>query len=203
MSKRLLIHHSPVAARLLANNPAQSGSDTIALPDDDPLAFAHIYRWMYQNQLGILSHCTGGSVPNVAGLQDACTLLCRVFATARYLDMGPIQGLVLDELRAAFAMAREAGERTPMLPSTVMEVWEDGEDGEDGEGERELWELVLEEMCVAFSRKPVAVFAEYDECFRRIEPFRLAVGSAMTDRIVMGSEGLEDGAAVKMDAEGI
>lgn len=69
-----------------------------------------------------------------------------------------------------------------MAPGTAVEVWRDG-----GE-ECGLWKVVLEEMCVAFTRKPRAVFAMYDQCFERIDPFQSAVGEAMTGRIFLGSE---------------
>ncbi|KAF6219675.1 hypothetical protein HO133_004144 [Letharia lupina] len=178
ISKRLLMYHSPVAARLLAK---QTTPDTLALPGHDPFAFTHIYRWMHQDKLDILPYCTRTGTSPTA-IQDACTLLCRIFAAARYLDITPIHGLVFQELRAAFAITRDAGKSTPVAPGTVLEVWRDG-----GEG-CGLWKVVLEEMCVAFTRKPMAVFAVYDECFERIEPFRLAVGEAMTGRIFWGSE---------------
>ena len=76
-------------------------------------------------------------------------------------------------------MAREAGQSTPVVPSTVMEVWEDGGD------DCMLWKFVLEEMCVAFSRGPFPVTAEYDECFGKIDPFnrRLQRRRAISDKI--------------------
>ena len=45
---------------------------------------------------------------------------------------------------------------------------------------------MLEEMRNAFAKKPLPTFAEYEECFKKIGPFRMAVGNAMTDRILMG-----------------
>lgn len=133
---------------------------------------------MYQDKLGIVDYCTRTGTST--GMQDACTLLCRIFATAYYLEITAVQDLVLDELTAAFAAAREAGMTTPVLPSTVMEVWED-----DGGEEGVLWTLVLEEMCVAFSRNPLPVWEDYDECFKQVDTFRLAVAKAMTDMIMI------------------
>ena len=111
------------------------------------------------------------------GLEDACTLLCRMFTASSHLEIAAIQFPILDELQTIFRTARNAGRPTPVLPRTVMEVWEfNGE-------ESELWRCLLEELCVAFSSKPMAAFAEYRECFRTIGPFRKAVGKAMADKI--------------------
>lgn len=66
------------------------------------------------------------------------------------------------------------------MPCLAIRVWEDN-------GEEDLLlEFVLEEMQNALSRKPLPVYAEYDECFKKIEPFRMAVENARTDRILMG-----------------
>lgn len=49
-----------------------------------------------------------------------------------------------------------------------------------------LWKTVLEEMCTAFSSKPMPAFAEFDVCWERIYSFRTEVGGAMADRIRKG-----------------
>ena len=61
------------------------------------------------------------------------------------------------------------------------------DDGDDGL----LWEVVLKEMCTAFSRKPLPLWEEYDDCARRIDPFRLKVATAMADCIVRGHGGVD------------
>ena len=175
LPKQMLIYHSPVAARLLAKSAGLTSSDTLEIPDDSPLAFAHICRWMHQDKLEIVPLGTYAS--NRTSWQDACTLLCLVFFTARRLEIIAVQALVLSDLRHMFATVRESGYRTPVTPSTVLAVWK------EGGAECELWEEVLGEMCVAFSTKPRAVFAEYDECFEGIGAFRRAVGEAMSDVI--------------------
>ena len=171
ISKRLLIYHSPFATRVLGKR------FTLVLPDNELVAFAPICRWMCENKLGILTHCirTGGPT----GIQDACNLVCRIFAAAYSLKIDAIQPLIFEGLREALAMAREAGQSTPVVPSMVMEVWEDG--GEDCM----LCKFVLEEMCVAYSRGPFPVTAEYDECFEKIDPFnrRLQRRCAISDKI--------------------
>ena len=175
LPKQMLMYHSPVAARHFAKSAGHKNSDTLGLPDDSPLAFAHICRWMHQNRLIVVPD--GGYNSDRNSRQDACTLLCRVFFTARRLGITAVQTLVLIELRKIFEAVRESGYRTPITPSTVLAVWE------EGGAECELWEEVLGEMCVAFSTKPRAVFAEYDECFEGIGKFRRAVGEAMCDAI--------------------
>ena len=175
LPKQMLMYHSPVAARLFATSAGYTNSDTLELPDDSPLAFAHIYRWMHQDRLVVRP--PGAYVNDRNSWQDACTLLCSVFFTARRLELTAVQALVLLELGKIFAAVRELGYRTPITPSTVLAVWE------EGGAECELWEEVLGEMCVAFSTKPRAVFAEYDECFEGIGVFRRAVGEAMCDAI--------------------
>lgn len=166
----------------------QDNPRVLNLEDHDPHAFFQIYRWMLQDQFGILAHCTRSNIS--AGLQDACTLLCRMFAMAAWLDITAIKPLILAELRAAFTTARNAGKSTPITPSTLMEVWEDGGFGEYGNYDEgyEVWNMVLKEMCVAFSEKPMPVYADYDACFQKIEPLRLAVGKAMGNRILLASE---------------
>ena len=82
----------------------------------------------------------------------------------------------------AFAMARDAGMRTPVVARNVMEVWQFGDD------EYVLWKLLVEELCVAFSGKPRPVFAEYEDCFEAIGSLQVAVSKAMADRILLGSE---------------
>ena len=175
LPKQMLMYHSPVAARLFAKNAGHTNSDTIELPDDSPLAFAHICRWMYQDKLDIGP--LGTYTSSRTSWQDACTLLCLVFFTARRLEITAVEVLVLSRLRQMCAAVRDTGYRTPITPSTVLAVWE------EGGAECELWEEVLAEMCVAFSTKPRAVFAEYDECFEGIGVFRRAVGEAMCDAI--------------------
>ena len=175
LPKQLLVYHSPVAARFLANSVGQTEPDTIDLRDDSPIAFAHICRWMYRDELVVVP--PGACIGDRSSWQDACTLLCLVYFTARRLEISAVQKLVLMELRRIFSVVRESGYRTPVTPSTVLAVWEEG-------GEKcELWWDVLEEMCVAFSTKPRAVFAEYDVCFEEIRVFRTAVGGAMSDAI--------------------
>ena len=175
LPKQLLMYHSPVAARLLAESAGSTNSATIELPDDTPLAFAHICRWMHQDKLVVVP--PGTYISDRSSWQDACTLLCLVYFTARRLEISAVQTLVLMELRRIFSVVRESGYRTPVTPSTVLAVWE------EGGAECELWDDVLEEMCVAFSTKPRAVFAEYDVCFEEIRVFRTAVGEAMCDAI--------------------
>ena len=175
LPKQMLVYHSPVAARLFAKSAGHTNSDTIELPDDSPLAFAHICRWMYQDRLVVVP--PDAHISDRNSWQDTCTLLCRVFFTARRLEITAVQTLVLMELGKLFATVRESGYRTPITPSTVFAVWE------QGGAECELWEEVVGEMCVAFSTRPRAVFAEYDECFKGIGVFRRAVGEAMCDAI--------------------
>ena len=174
MQKRMVIYHSPVIAYLLP----KTRSDTLALPNIDPDAFYHIYVGMSQDKLDVLTDCTRTSIST--GVRDACTLLCRLFAAASHLEIAGIQPLLLEQLEAAFAMARNKGRRTPVAPSTLMEVWE-----YDGE-EYVLWKLLLEELCVAFSNKPRPVYAEYEQCLEAIPPLLLAVANAMADRILFG-----------------
>lgn len=171
LPKRLLIYYSPIAAHLL------TATDTLSLPHDDPVAFAHICNWMHRGSLCILSHRTRADFPT--GIQHACTLLCRVYATARYLDIAAIKTVVLDELTAATAVARDMGMSTPILPGLVLEVWEEG-GGEDGA----LWGFVVREMCKAFSGRPSPVYGVYEGCFGRIDGLRVAVAGAMADRIL-------------------
>ncbi len=178
--KRILIHHSPIAAQRLTSVPGQTRSDTLELPDSDPRAFFRISRWMQEDKLDILEHSTRTN--NSTGIQEACTLLCRMFAIAYDLEIATIQPLIIQELGAAFAMARDAGKRTPITPSTLMEVWEGFNEGSV------LWKLLLQEMCVAFSGKPMPVYADYDECFKVIDPLRLAVANLMTERILCKRE---------------
>ena len=113
---------------------------------------------------------------------------------------------------------------TPVLPELVLEVWDwcvgekeeeedegegEGEEGAEGEGEEEggeeniLWHLVLAEMCLAFSNKPMPSFKDYDGCCKRIDPFRQAVGNAMADRIHFGEGRGEEGGGkrVKLDLD--
>ena len=175
LPNQMLMYHSPVAARLFAKGAGHTNTDTLELPDDSPLAFAHICRWMHLDRLVVVP--PGAHISNRKSWQDVCTLLCRVFFTARRLEITAVQTLVLMELRKIFEAVRESGYRTPITPSTVLVVWE------EGGAECELWGEVLGEMCVAFSSKPRAVFAEYDECFEGIGAFRRAVGDAMCDAI--------------------
>ena len=79
-----------------------------------------------------------------------------------------------------------------------------GEEEEEEEEGSLLWKLVLGEMCVSFSRKPMPVFREFDGCCKRIDPFRLAVGCAMADRIHFGESGREEGGGkrIKLDLRG-
>ena len=172
---KMLMYHSPVAARRFAKSAGHSNSDTLELPDDSPLAFAHICRWMHQDRLVVMPPDTYVNDRN--SWQDVCTLLCSVFFTARRLEITAVQTLVIMEMKKIFAAVRESGYRTPITPSTVLAVWE------EGGAECELWEEVLGEMCVAFSTKPRAVFAEYDECFETNGVFRRAVGEAMCDAV--------------------
>ena len=111
---------------------------------------------MSQDKLVFLADCTRTNIST--GIRDACTLLRRMFAAASHLDIAGIQPLllVLEQLKAAFAMARNERMRTPAAPSTVMEVWE-----YDGEA-YVLWKLLLEELCVAFRRSARPVYAEYE-----------------------------------------
>ena len=130
---------------------------------------------MNDGKLGVIKRCAGKGIPG--SIQDACTLLCRTFAVADELDITAIKHLVLEELQAVFFKARESGMCTPLLPDTVMEVWL------DRGGESDLWEVLFREMCVAFSSTPLPAWKDYDECFKTIDPLRLAVANSMVDKI--------------------
>ena len=78
-----------------------------------------------------------------------------------------------------FEAARVSDRQTPVVAKTVMEVWQVSHE------ECMLWKLLVEELCVAFSGEPRPVFAEWEECFQAIEPLRLVVTTAMTDRILL------------------
>lgn len=84
MQKRMVIHHSPVIAYPLP----KTRSDTLALPNIDPDAFHHIYVWMSQDKLDLLADCTRANIST--GIQDACTLLCRMSAAASHLEIAGI-----------------------------------------------------------------------------------------------------------------
>ena len=174
LPKQMLMYHSPVAAHLFAKSGWYTYPDTLELPDDSPLAFAHICRWMHQDKLAVVPPIAEFSDRN--RWQDACTLLCRVFFTARRLEITAVQRLALRELRRMYRILRDLGYCTPITSSTVLAVWE------EGGVECELWEEVLKEMCVAFASN-MAVFAGYDECFEKIGEFRRAVGEAMSEAI--------------------
>lgn len=193
MPIRMLIYHSPVASSILNAQSTHGSTSTLTLPFCDTVAFLQIYCWMYQNKLGIVQYCSRTGVS--PGMQDACTLLCRMFDVADSLEITAVRALILEELTAAFALARAAGKTTSLAPSTVIEVW-----GEDSGEDTVLWALVLEEMSAAFSRNPLPLWEEYDECFKQIDPFRSAVAKAMTDRIMTGSGHSEVGAAVNVVA---
>ena len=135
---------------------------------------------MRQDKIDVLSQFTHAAV--LTDIQYACTLLCRMHTAATYLDIVPIQPLILEHLKMAFAIARDAGMRTPVVAGSVMEVWQFG--GED----YALWKLLGEELCVAFSGKPRPVFADYEDCFEAIGSLQVAVSKAMADRILLGSE---------------
>ena len=152
----MAIHHSPVLACLLS----KTHSGPLTLPNLDPLAFYHIYLWMRKKELTILKVCTRANIST--GTQIACTLLCRMFAAALHLDIVAIQLPILGELIASMATARDAGERTPILPGTVIEVWE------IGDRDYVLRQLVLLELRDAFSRKPLPEYEEYERCFDMI-----------------------------------
>ena len=160
-----------------------------------------------ENKLDVLTDCTRLSndtaTTTTGAIEDACTLLCRMYLAARHLQITAIQPPILEQLETAFAIARAAGRRTPILPSTIMEVWEyeyEYESDNDGGEESELWKLLLRELCLAFSSKPLPVFEDYMVCFRTIGPFLEKVGNAMVDRIeAVGSEEgmmMDDGSAV-------
>ncbi|KAM0800047.1 hypothetical protein BDR22DRAFT_889714 [Usnea florida] len=179
LPKQMLMYHSPVAARLLAKSAGHTNSDTIELPDDSPLVFAHICRWMHQDRLVVVPPDTPYWEDIV--WQDGCTLLCYIFFTARRLEITALQRLVMMELIKLFDAVCESGYcesgyRIPVTPSTVLAVWK------EGGAECELWAEVYALMCFAFAHGN-AVFAEYDECFEQIGDLRRAVGQAMCDRI--------------------
>lgn len=156
-----------------------------------------------ENKLDVLTDCTRLSndtaTTPTGGIEDACTLLCRMYLAARHLQITAIQPPILEQLETAFTIARAAGRRTPILPSIVMEVWQYESDNNEEE-ESELWKSLLRELCLAFSSKPLPVFEEYQVCFRTIGPFLEKVGGAMVDRIeaVGNEEGMmmDDGSAV-------
>ena len=96
LPKQMLMYHSPVAARLLAKSAGHTNSDTLEFPDDSPLAFTHICRWMYQDKLVVVPPDTCSW--ERSSWEDACTLLCYVFFTARRLEITAVQELILMEL---------------------------------------------------------------------------------------------------------
>ena len=191
LPKRLLLYHSAVAREQIAHNSApQAPSSTLIARDRDPRACFYIIQWMKQGTLSIVSHhCTRTEIPSSSGLlQDACTLLCRMFALAGDLDIAAVCAPIFQELRAAFALARESNLTTPVTPGAVMEVWNDG--GED----YVLWKLVSDELCAAFSGTPRPAYAEYERCIGAITPLRLALGDVMGRRIfdILGRRGSDE-----------
>ena len=114
-----------------------------------------------------------------------------MFALANDLGITTINAPIIEELRAAFALARDLNLTTPVTPSAVMEVWNYG--GED----YVLWKLLVEELCGAFASTPRPAYEEFEACIGAIEPLRLALGDVMGRRIYdllegRGGSGEED-----------
>ena len=172
LPKRLLIYHSAVARQHLVHKSGhQPPPNTLIARAGDPRACFHIIQWMKRDTLSIVSAISS------SGLQDACVLLCRMFALANDLAIPAICAPIVTELRATFALARDLGMSTPVAPGAVMEVWNVG--GENSV----LWKLLLEELCGAFSSTPRPVYEDYQACIGAITPLRLALGDVMGRRI--------------------
>ena len=177
LPKRLLIYHSAVARQRLApKSDHQARPNTLIARDGDPRACFHIIQWMKRDTLPIVSHCTRTAI-SASDLQDACILLCRIFALANDLAIPAICAPIVTQLRATFTLARDLGMPTPVVPGAVMEVWNVG--GENSV----LWKLLVEELCGAFSSTPRPVYEDYEACIGVITPLRLALGDVMGRRI--------------------
>lgn len=204
MPKRLLLYHSLAAGGLLSRDTKNLGIDGLSLPNDSPEAFANLHRWFFQKRLGILEQYTASNIDE--GLTEACTLLCRLFQLAEYLEIEAIKPVILAEVTAAVDTARDSklilqfmqvtnlfcaidrreestadsalvGKCTPIRPQTVLEAFH------DVGAASPLWKFILEEICASFSSLPRPSYSAYEVCFQSIDSFRVIVTRAMISQM--------------------
>jgi len=116
------------------------------------------------------------------------TTLCRLYhlVTSLAITRWDIQSTILTELRDVMGRARDYGFVTPLTPLAVTETLGailEGSADDDDLGANDLWTLVKEEMCVAFTNKPSPQWAEWEGAFEASPSFKVAVVGAMMDRI--------------------
>ena len=137
-----------------------------------------------------------------SGLPHACTTLCRLSYLVSTLNMPHhLQSLIISELRDACLRSREMNYPSPITPAKIQETWafitttntattggngkpgEEANGGDNGDGGI-LWCFLLEEMCAAFTAKPLPKFDDWKRCFADIQSFREVVAGRMADRII-------------------
>lgn len=174
ISKRLLTYHTPTATQILTKSSSDTYLDIIELPLEDPKAFAYLRQRLHLKSLGVLQHCTANTPSIAEGIQEACTILCRVYFLAVKLALELLYDEIIEELLEACARAQEMKHPPPLRAEIILEVYTRA-----GEGSL-LWDFVLEEMCIAFRTPPLPAYADYEVCFS-IDEFRLAVTGSMCD----------------------
>ncbi|MCJ1458931.1 hypothetical protein MMC28_009307 [Mycoblastus sanguinarius] len=203
--KRLFLHYSPEkCVELLIDYHHSKGPNTIELLSQDPDAFNHLLRWMLSGRLSVLAHLlTPESSPatpsdDAAGstgvnqgrsiekaMSEACGLLTRIYALVISLRiLGSIHNTIFTEIDDVLTRSRDMSHATPLSASIVLETYR--RMNEHGKEYCELWEVVLTELCTAFSGKPKLHFAHYAECFQKIPGLNEVVLDALHDRIHAG-----------------
>ena len=173
---RLLLYYSAILPDLVTLNPT-TNTHLLQLPDQDPEAFAHLLSWLqnFYKEVSIVPSPTSFP-PAAADLEYNCTLLARIYLMARYLNVTAIQQRILDELERTMQHARKEGYSTPVSPDVIFEVYD------DVGAECALWEMLMVEMCSAFTGPRRPSYEYYEECFE-IEEFNHHVMNAVAEEV--------------------
>lgn len=173
----LLLRYYSDVLPLLVEHEEKSDQLTLRLPNDLPPVFGLVANWIHTEQYKLPIALESISSTGRKDRVDLCKLLCRTWLVVEKLHIDLLISSVLQDLRNILQHTRNMGFVTPITPGTIFGVF-------DRVGtENRLWELLMEEMSEAFTRKPRPLFAKYQECFEEIEAFRSSVSAAMADAV--------------------
>ena len=173
----LLLRYYSDNLPLLVEHGEKSDQLSLRLPDDLPSVFGLVANWIHTEEYKLPIAPKDLSSTGRKDRVELCKLLCRTWLVVEKLQIDLLISSVLQDLRNILQHTRNMGFVTPITPGTIFGVF-------DRVGtENRLWELLMEEMSTAFTKKPRPLFAKYQECFEEIEAFRSTVSATMADAV--------------------
>ncbi|KAG8533173.1 uncharacterized protein KY384_001956 [Bacidia gigantensis] len=168
LSVRMGLYHSP-EIRIHLEQYAPRMPYTMQLPEDNKEALKYLVQWMQTGKIVIPALQEEQDIISRQILTEACFLLWRLWCICESLDVNKIRQQILQQMTECFAIARMSRIATPVSAELIMEETREYTDDKELECEEldhcDFWKVSLQELCKAFTTKPITDIKEYRHCF--------------------------------------